>query len=468
MQYKRPADPNKGYPKRLLRKYGQPAPAQRTTTVANETTMDSKTSPSSDAPPLPAPAATTPSTSAPTTPQDVPANATHGTQPSEEPGKPEKPEKRADPQTAAEFIEAFYAGRAKVLSEATVRRLKNSPIALEAAVRGDLLRRALAADESLDKTRRLLVLSTEVDELKALGHLLLQFAADVVVLHPAVRTNGMQAHLFPPYGEERSLEDAWHLLKASDTRVPPSTVSTEEQPVASTVDEATSGASGAESGTLDSPNRSAKVAAAMRAAQQSANKARRNALLCSVVWRVLHRKQLPFAEAMRALRGTLFAQGVEERRLESELLEALALMPEKEDAKVALLLQWTTKQQSDLVNKFTAGQTRIESLTERISDLEAEVEEGTQQAQSLRQELEFERASKEELGRHIGVVKTHGEADYEELRAASLRSIRSAVQQFEQVSIALGRDVPKVAFAREVLDTIVDSLRVTTKKLEEL
>jgi hypothetical protein len=63
--------------------------------------------------------------------------------------------------------------------------------------------------------------------------------------------------------------------------------------------------------------------------------------------------------------------------------------------------------------------------------------------------------------------KTHGQADYEELRASSLRAIRDAVQQLEQVSVALGRDVPKVSFAREVLDTIVDSLRATTKKLED-
>lgn len=458
------SDPTKSSPEQLLHQRVNPVPAQRVTDEKS-LTMDSKTSPPRDKFLPPAPPLNIPKTSVPITTREFSDSAMSGT------NRPDKQEKRPEPQTVAEFIAAYYAGRAKVLSEATARRLKSSSISLEAPVRGELLRGALAADDSLDKTRRLLVLSTEVDELRALGNLLLQFAADVVLLHPAVRANGMQSHLFPPYGDESSLEDAWKLLKSSELKLPPNITVKDELPVAALVQESsssTSNSSNNEIGISESTNRGAKVAVAIRAAQVTAAKARRNALLCSVVWRVLHRKQLPLAEAVRALRCTLFVQSVSESRLEAELLEALALMPEKEDAKIALLLQWTTKQQSDLVNKFTVGQSHIESLTERVADLEAKVEEGTRHAQSLQQQFESERASKEELSRSIGVVKTHGKADYEELRASSLRSVRDAVQQLEQVSVALGRDVPKVQFAREVLETIVDGLRTTTKKLEDL
>jgi hypothetical protein len=171
---------------------------------------------------------------------------------------------------------------------------------------------------------------------------------------------------------------------------------------------------------------------------------------------------------MRALRGTLYAQWVDGPRLEAELLEALALMPEKEDGNVALLLHWTTKQQSDLVNKYAAGQSRIERLSGQVSCLEAEVRVGSQHAESLNQQLVLERASKAELDHRIDVMKTHSEADYEELRAGSLRFLRDAVLQLEQVSVALSRDKPKVPIAREILEGIVDSLRAETKKMEEL
>jgi hypothetical protein len=458
MRDKRTTDANKGYPKRVLKKYGTSVPAPRTL-VDNETTMNSKILPPGGSP---APAI---STSAANT--LVPANE-QGNSVDAAPQLATKPDKRPEPQTTAEFIEAFYAGRTKVLSDSTVRRLKNAPVILEPSVRGDLLRRAMEVDDSLDKTRRLLVLATEVEELRALGHLLLQFAADVVLLHPAVKANGMQAHLFPPYGDEHTLEDAWRLLNASEVTMPRSTNAEKEPQAADVETNASSQALNEATTASEAASQRAKVVARLRAAQLLVAKVRRNALLCSVVWRVMHRKHLPLAEAMRALRGTLYAQGVEEPRLEAELLEALALMPEKEDAKVALLLQWTTKQQSDLVNKFAAGQSRIESLTEQVSRLEVEIKAGSQHVQTLKQQLEFERASKAELDRHIGVVKTHGEADYEELRAASLRSMRDAVHQLEQVSVALSRDTPKVPFAREVLETIVDSLRATTKKMEEL
>lgn len=463
MNFKRTSDSNKGYPKRLLHKYGKTAPTQ-TAKVDKDTTMDNKNTPLSGPYTSPSTSETTPKTIVSSISEELSAISSNNSQP---PGKPFKQEKRAEPQTVAEFIEAFYAGRAKVLSEPTIRRLKSSPIALEAAVRGDLLRRALAIDESLDKTRRLLVLSTEVDELKALGHLLMQFATDVVVLHPVLQTNGLLVHLFPPYGEERSFEDAWRLLNASEVRQPSNVTSTEELQSAQAAEEATTDVSIGD-GATDSPSLGVKASSTIRVAQQLANKARRNALLCSVIWRVLHRKQVPLTEAMRALRNTLFAHGVNEPRLEAELLEALALMPEKEDAKVGLLLEWTTKQQSELVNKYSVGQSRIESLSRRVSDLETEVEKGNERAKALRQQVDSERASKEELGRNIGVMKTHGEADYEELRAASLRTLRDSVQQLEQVSVALGRDVPKVLFARDVLDTIVDSLRAATKKLEDM
>jgi chromosome segregation ATPase len=297
-----------------------------------------------------------------------------------------------------------------------------------------------------------------------LGYLLLQFAAEVVLLHPAARANGMRAHLFPLHGDEYTLEDAWRLLRSLKTMS--AAVEQEGGDDGGEGGVARDATSASESTASTHRATDQKAAAAARAHQHAADKARRNALLCSVVWRV-HRNQQTFADAMRGLRGTIFALDVKPTSPEAELLEAIALMPEKEDSKVALLLEWTARQQSDLLNKLTDSLRRADALGAEEAALRAQLGEAKERVAALEGQLQSERASKEELDRHIGVVKTHGQADYEELRASSLRAIRDAVQQLEQVSVALGRDVPKVSFAREVLDTIVDFLRATTKKLED-
>lgn len=379
-------------------------------------------------------------------------------------GPHRKAEKRPDPQSVAEFLDAFYSGRAKVLSEATVRRLKSTAVVLDPKVRGDLLRLAIHVDESLDKTRRLTLLASEVEELKVLGHLLLEFAKDVVLLHPAVRTNRLSSHLFPLYGDEHTLEDAWGLLNTPKTAEP--TAHHQEIVTNSGENESSFAEQTLQRSEQSQRTKEQKAAAAARAFQAVTDKARRNALLCSVVWRV-HRNQQTFAEAMRGLRATLFSLESRPSSLEVELLEAIALMPEKEDPKVALLLEWTARQQVDVSNKLNDALRRSDLLANHHAATASQLAEATARIEILETQLESERASKEELGRHIGVVKTHGQADYEELRASSLRAIRDAVQQLEQVSVALGRDIPKVPFAREVLDSIVDSLRVTTKKLED-
>lgn len=456
MASKRSRGRNKGYPKRILKKYG---PSHAASSAATESTMSSTSEPpASAAPPLPD------ASSQADTHQDLLKRTSAGTDQAPQ----NKPEKRPEPQSVAEFVDAFYAGRTKVLSDATRRRLKSTTASLDAGARGDLLRMAIDTDETLDKTRRLLLLASEVNEHKVLGDLLLDFAANVVGLHPAVRTNGLSAHLFPVHGDEYDLEDAWQLLKSLELPKSPATPADDDM--------APNGAASGQEPDVDSASSEAdsvgrrttttKAKSAARAAQQVASKARRNALLCSVVWRV-YRNKKPFSEAMRGLRGTLFSPGSNPTGLEAALLEAIASMPEKEDSKVALLLQWSARQQDDLWRELTKAKCRNEALTAQGDALDLRLSEANKRIEALDGELQVERASKEALDRHIGVVKTHGQADYEGLRASSLKAIRDAVQQLEQVSVALGRDIPKVAFAREVLDTIVDSLRGTTKKLED-
>lgn len=376
-----------------------------------------------------------------------------------------KPEKSPEPQSTQEFIDAYYLGRVKVLSDSTVRRIKGSQVYPDPNVRSKLLSVAPSCDASLDRTRKLMFIASEVEDLKPLGEYLMRFAAEVVVRHPAVQANGMQAKLFPNYQDESTLEDAWAALCAVEPAVAPegeaefpggrgqereagfAVISSFDRPTARKAKDRLPGAKG-------------------KPAPAIANKARRNALLCSVVWRVF-RKQLSFSEAMRAMRNTVFKLAKLPDALESELLEAIALMPEKEDAKVALLLGWLVKQQEELNDRFSDAVRNTERLAAKVADLEKDREQAIETIARLEGELAQEQARKLELDAHIGVVTTHGQADFEALRAMSLGVVRDAVGRLEDVSTALGREPPKVSFAREVLDTIVDSLNAANKKLEE-
>jgi len=486
---------NKGYPRRVREKYGEAGvrPEQRPSVAPSQPTsheniMTSRIPPQNESapgesrpPPTLAeePAAnpiesTAASSGAPLTDSAIqPPSLVAEDQNTEVAGtdrKVEKNEKRAEPQNVAEFVEAFYAGRVKALADATIRRLKNSAIVLDASTRGALLRNSMLTDRTLDKTRRLMLIATEVTDLKLLGHLLFDFAADVVTYHSALRANGMQARLFPNYDDQYALEDAWIALCALTNSEESRAAKVGQDPVRDGVADKVDGEPDVQAEEQREEQREARVRhsgfAAARTAQLQVNKARRNALLCSLIWRV-HKKHASFAEAMRALRTTLFRPPVRSATLEAELLEAIALMPEKEDPKVALLLEWQSRQQADLVNRLSEATRQAESLSTQVGDLQSQVANGLADADRLEKELAYEKVKKRELDVQIGVVQTHGQADYEALRAMSLRIVRDSASQLEDVSKALLRSPPKVEFAREVLDTIVDSLKATSNKLVE-
>lgn len=390
-----------------------------------------------------------------------PATEVNITEENAKTGKPEKAEKRPEPQTPAEFIESFYKGRTKSLTESIVRRMKGNGLAFDAGSRGAILRLAQSDDETLDKTRKLMLIASEETDLKPFGDLLMGFSVDVICLHKSIQTNGIRAKLFPNYSDESVLEDGWNAL--SSMKQPEEDAAMIELQVSKYSDTNEQEKSGGNS--QIGISRKGKGTASGNALASLVNKARRNAFLCSVIWRI-HRKHSTFSEAMRAMRNTIF-RAPTATGLETELLEAIALMPEKEDSRVALLLEWQAKQQLDISAKLVEANQCSSNLTSQLAQVKRDIAIGLETIAKLEQDLVTVRLERQHLQSQIGVVQTHGQADHEALRSLSLRVVRDSVNQLESVTTALGRDPPKVAIAVEVLNTVTDALRQADKKLGE-
>jgi hypothetical protein len=86
----------------------------------------------------------------------------------------------------------------------------------------------------------------------------------------------------------------------------------------------------------------------------------------------------------------------------------------------------------------------------------------------LQQEATQSQATIEKLTADIGVVKTHGNADQENLRASSLKTISGAITNIENVVTALGRDPPKTEIAIDVLNALLDGFVQVRSQLQGL
>lgn len=375
-------------------------------------------------------------------------------------------DKRTEPQNLAEFIDAFLTGKVKSLSEPVARRLKSSSPQLEPAVRGDLLRRAQAVDNTLDKVRKLMLVATQLSTHKLLAHLVMDFCADCILANPFIRTGSMRPMLFPGNDDTAALEDAWAQLQtlavptdAHTNMVVPEGGSADShgRPGSDEASVIASGKETAKDGTVK--------AAPPRAIAALALRSQRNALWCAAIWRV-QRGQIAFAEMIRTVRATLFSLKKRPESLEDELLEALANVPDKEAEPLALLWEWNVRQQTETMNRLTDTNRRAAALNDEVCELKERLGLALAQADTLKTQLADERTAREASETALGVAKTHGQADLEGVRALALNTLRDAVSQLDVVSEALKREPPKVLSALDKVDAVMDRLKATNNKLE--
>ena len=131
------------------------------------------------------------------------------------------------------------------------------------------------------------------------------------------------------------------------------------------------------------------------------------------------------------------------------------------------LIDWTNAQRQSLIRQLnneqdshTRERTRADRETARARHHEEEVER-------LRLELEHEQAKRRAAENDTGTVRTHGQADLDELRAGYIKTLRVIIEQLTDLPVALGRTPPKVDSSVAVLDEVLTSLQRTLKGLKE-
>ena len=480
-------NPDKGYPKRVAEKYGHPnqgraaLTANPTHTGAEEALpVEASVAPIENDTGAIQASALTPAANAPYGPQE--AAPASGDTPFEGPDESAmqdltapgsdgslacggKGEKRSELQNIAEFIRAFFDGKIKTLSNAAVKRFSDTSVVIEPALRGQLLRHAQVADRSLDKTRKLMLLAKESRSHKSLSFQLFAFCADCVLLNPLVCSQGMKALLFPGFDDATRLDDAWHALQS--LRAAEAHGSAPQSPAdgVSALPDAERSTEAAVDLPRPSPTADGENDKSL-SAKAIVGRTHRNALLCSAIWR-MHHGQASFGETMRALRATVFALPARPKSLEGELFEALATLPEKEDERFAYVLEWSARQQIEAQHKLSDASKAAEQWQLRALAVETQCDAANERANTLERQLEAERAARAASEKAVGVAQTHGQADLEEMCALSLIAIRDAIAQLDVVSVALGREYPKIESARDKVHAVMDALKPTNTKLED-
>jgi hypothetical protein len=365
----------------------------------------------------------------------------------------DKTEKKKEPQTLSEYIDFFYQGKVKNLSESFVFRLSGTSQNLRPEDRSALQRSAITADASLEKTRQLMQIARSANSNLILKSTLLDFAKDLVALHPVVKSSALgRTTLFPDDRENvKPLQTIWAELHkgAKESKSAKGYIEKNELPSDLSI-ESDSDANAA----LDTKNNPSK----------DFPKARRNAFLCAVLWR--HIEGEAFSSIMRVVQETFFLLKKEPTKLDDELFESILSFSNVEAEKIGLFIKWSNKNLNEQIFRVERLEQSLSSNVEEVSRLTNETSRQADTITQLCNELVELKESLIAAQSEIAVQKVHTRADFEELRARSLGIIKKEVTDLENVEIALSRPIPKVETAKDVVKAVVDSLHTYIKDLE--
>lgn len=369
----------------------------------------------------------------------------------------DNPDRPRPPQNLAEFISAVYSGRLKTLPGAVLNRIKASPSMIDALTRAALLAEARRVDPSLDKAKLLMLLARKAGPSRAIARAIREFVRDAVKQHPVMQGEPTHAGAFPGSSDSSAPEEVWHALAP-----PESPLRAKRQPRRE-ADEVADASADVEGVSEDAIPESARQTAKFGA---QVSKARRNAFLCDALWR-FDEGLAGFADSLRTLRQTLFALDKRPARVEQELIEGLATVSEKDDARIALLLDWGWQSAAVLQTKIVELERRDAELRRHLSDEQGRIADARRAHQAQVAETEMHKAAAQSAKSDLDNHRVHARADFEHLRAASLGVIRHAIDELGNVDVALSRDQPKVSLSRDVIHTVMDSLLRHVKSLED-
>jgi len=327
----------------------------------------------------------------------------------------------------ADFLAHFYAGKTKSLSsDATLRKVwKNAHI--EDARRYELLELAQESDPTLEKSLNLMLLAADLNGYRGVEAQLRFFAAEV-----GRRVNGQGKYSLESW-LPRTVDDGLSLeAMANEVREAIRTVVVSEAPTAE---------------------------------KKKAQKRLECGFYLACQWRLY--QGTPIRELVGVLRRSLFAPSALQRERSDGLVRLLASQPFADVPG----LTWLLDDQARMVHQANARTDQLEremrqlavaksQAEERLKGCEAELAAKTIRLNELQAQLD----AAQEQSR---IQEVHSNDDLSRLRGQVLRVLNSELPILSDVLIALDRDPPKVAVAREYLGSVVEKLNKEISRIKD-
>lgn len=340
-------------------------------------------------------------------------------------GDKAKSDEKKPPETLEQFIEDFYSGKTKSLSNDRVRKFKKQTF--EGDLPEQLVISAAKRDLTLEKSRNLLILLKELSTYQTFQHAVSEFIRYTVMRHP-IMVSHMPHLWFPLVGghDEANLNQLFEAIGA--VKKSPSNIKDKE--VYPTDDDK-------------------KTATELQ-------KARLNAFYIAVIWRY-NKNYLAFTDVIRILRSTVYKLQ-DKIGMELNVLDALVTAQSKEITSIASLMQWYFDQGEYDRNVAEMARRKTDGLSEQLVERNGLLASAHSQIEGLNEEIEGLRKQLDAAREKERVLGIHTRADQQLQKGRTLRILEGEIPILADCLKALERDPPKVAVAKEYMGSVLQKL----------
>lgn len=326
----------------------------------------------------------------------------------------------------ADFLAEFYVGKTKTLGDTTLRRLaRNAQI--EDVRRYELLALAEENDPTLEKSLILMLLAADLSGYRGVEEQLRFFAAEV-----GRRVRGQGKHSLESWLPRASEGGLSIEAMANEVREVMQKVSTSEVPAAD---------------------------------KKRALKRLECGFYLACQWRLYQGTAL--RELVGVLRRSILAPSSLQRERGDGLVRLLASQPFADSPG----LTWLLDDQMRMVQQADA---RVDQIEREMRQLAAAKSHAEEQLRACEAELAEKAALLDELQAQLDaaqeqsrIQEVHSNDDLSRLRGQVLRVLNGELPILQDVLIALDRNPPKVAVAREYLGSVVEKLNKEINRIKD-
>ncbi len=346
-------------------------------------------------------------------------------------------DKKNDPASIEDFIKLFYSGKIKSLPDRLARTLTEK-VSGQSISRLELIKDCLNHDNSLEKTKRLLILTLGLKGHPKLERTLRDVVRNIILSHPEMSDQVLD-NWFPFSGanQPKNINDLWleFAVKARSNHLP------------------------------SSKENSEKDAEGKKISLEDPQKIRRNAYVSAAVWRFAERF-VNFPELIRELRSTIFVPPTTKEEIEPKSLECLATNHDgKERDRIAALIKWFYDQSDTLRKQADQDRRRADALQASLNQSNDSITVKELEIGNLKLEIDNLRTQLDVAHEHARVQGIHLRDDLRKQHGRTLRTLEQEVPMLQDTLKALERDPPKVTIAKDYLAWVIDNLTNELKHL---